>query len=78
LAGVGWGESVAVAQSDLRRVRRARERLGVAERDLVLAIVAAHESGETFHDIGLEAGLSRQRAHEIFKAELRRRDEESE
>lgn len=59
-------------------MRVARERIGAAERELVLALVAAYESGETFHDIGLEAGLSRQRAHEIVKAELARRDQKSE
>jgi hypothetical protein len=67
-----------VARSDLKRVAKARARIDAAERELVLAIVAAHLSGETFHDIGLEAGLSRQRAHEIFKAELRRREQEGE
>ena len=67
-----------MARLDLKRIAKARERIGAAERELVLAIVAAHESGETFHDIGLEAGLSRQRVHEIFKAELERRDREGE
>lgn len=65
-----------MAKSDLRRVRRARQRIGAAEQELVAAMVAAHESGEAYRDIGKEAGLSHQRVHEIVTAELARRDRE--
>jgi hypothetical protein len=65
-----------VARSDLKRVAKARTRIVAAERELVQALVAAHESGETYRDIGLEAGLSHQRVHEIVTAELARRERE--
>jgi hypothetical protein len=60
----------------LRDVRQARARKDAAERELVVAMVAAHESGETFRDIGEEAGLSHQRVHELVRSEQRRRDQE--
>lgn len=63
-----------MAKKDLKRVRDARQRISGAERELVLALVAAHESGETYRDIGLEAGLSHQRVHEIVRAEQQRRE----
>ena len=59
------GQSGDMAQSDLRRVRRAREKLEAAERELVLAIKAAHRSGESYRDIGKWAKLSHQRIAQI-------------
>jgi len=65
-----------VTKRDLKRVRQARARITAAEQELVAAMVAAHESGETYRDIAEEAGLSHQRVWEIVTAELLRREQE--
>ena len=54
-------------------MRKARAQITTAEAELVAAMVAAHESGETYRDIAEEAGLSHQRVWEIVAAELARR-----
>lgn len=56
-----------MAQADLRRVRRARERLEAAQKELRAAIKSAAASGETYRDIAEWAGLSHQRIAQIVK-----------
>jgi DNA-directed RNA polymerase sigma subunit (sigma70/sigma32) len=54
-----------MAQSDLRRVERAAQKATKARAELRQAIKLAHESGETYADIGASAGLSAERARQI-------------
>jgi len=56
-----------MAQSDLRKVRRAVERLESALADRDVAIMAAADSGESYADIAVWARMSPQRVHQIVK-----------
>jgi hypothetical protein len=67
-----------MARADLTKVRQARAKRDESERALLLAMVAASDSGETFRDIAEVAGLSHQRVHELVKAERARRAERDE
>lgn len=67
-----------MAQRDLKRVGKARERHDNAERELHAAILAAADSGETYRDIGKYARLSHQRIYEIVKEMRARRDDAAE
>lgn len=55
-----------MAQRDLRRIERAARKVDQARQELRAAIVQARKAGETFEDIGRAAGLSRQRAQQIY------------
>lgn len=55
-----------MAQADLRRVRKAAEKIRSANEECRAAIVAARASGETLRDIAEAAGLSHQRVHQIL------------
>ena len=66
-----------MAQSDLKNVAKALAKLRAAEREFRLMILRAHESGETYRDIGQRAGLSHQRINDIVRDEKRRRAEET-
>ena len=61
-----------MAQRDLRRVKRAAERVEAARDELARAIVAAVESGETLRDIAPYAGIAHSRLHEIVRRERER------
>lgn len=61
----GKREKAAMAQADLRRVRRAARRAADSEAELRDAIVAARASGETYRDIAEAAGLSHQRIWQL-------------
>lgn len=54
-----------MARADLRRVRRAAEKLVSARAELEAAIMAAHASGETYRDIAAACGMSHQRVWQI-------------
>lgn len=54
-----------MAQSDLRRVERAARNAAKARDELRVAILLAHDAGETMSDIARAAGLSRQRVSQI-------------
>jgi hypothetical protein len=56
-----------VAQSDLRRIERAAERLANARAEWEAAIVAAWKSGEVYRDIARAARVSHQRIGQIVK-----------
>lgn len=58
-----------MAQRDLRRIERAARKVDDAREELRAAIVQARKAGETFEDIGRAAGLSRQRAQQIYGRE---------
>lgn len=60
-------ENLNMAQADLRRVRRARERLEAAKTELTAAIKDAYASGETYRDIAEWAEMSHQRIAQIVK-----------
>jgi hypothetical protein len=60
-------EKLTVAQSDLRRVRRACERLEAARLEVRAAIKDAHASGESYRDIAEWARMSHQRVAQIVK-----------
>lgn len=64
-----------MAQRDLKRVKKARERYDAAGEELHAAILAAADSGETYRDIGEWAGLSHQRVHEIVREQRALRGE---
>jgi DNA-directed RNA polymerase specialized sigma24 family protein len=64
-----------MAQEDLRNVARARARITKAEDLLDRAMLRAHESGESFRDIGKVAGMSHQKVSDRLEA-LRKRDRE--
>ena len=61
-------ESDDVAQSDLRRVRRAKRLLEAALVERDNAICAAWDSGESMRDIAKDAGLSPSRVQQIVAA----------
>ena len=56
-----------MAQSDLRRVERACEKLLEARRELEASIRDAVASGETYRDVAKRAGMSYQRVAQIVK-----------
>jgi DNA-directed RNA polymerase sigma subunit (sigma70/sigma32) len=56
-----------VAQGDLRRVERAASNAAKSREELRIAITLARSAGETLHDIGRAAGLSRQRIAQILR-----------
>ena len=56
-----------MAQKHLRAVRTAAGGVDKAREKLRLAIVAAHESGESIRDIAAFAGLSPSRVHELLR-----------
>lgn len=56
-----------MAQRDLRRVRRAAERLESARQQLREAIRQASLSGESVRDIAPYAGLSPSRVYEMLR-----------
>lgn len=58
-----------MAQSDLRRVGRACERLDAARKELRDSIRDAAASGETYRDIAVWARMSHQRVAQIVKEE---------
>ena len=60
-------ENTGVAQSDLRRVRRALEKLEAAREAYESAIRAAAASGESHRDIAEWANLSKARIQQIVK-----------
>lgn len=60
-------ESRPVAQRHLKKVRKARAKRDAADREFHAAIVEAHQSGETFRDIGEWAGMSHQQIHNIVR-----------
>ena len=60
-----------VAQKHLREVERLARTAADARAAFVAALVAAHESGETFSDIARAAGITRQRVAQIVAAERR-------
>ncbi len=62
-----------VAQRHLREVERLARKAAEARAAFVAAILAAHNSGETYSDIARAAGVTRQRIAQIV-AEARRRD----
>jgi DNA-binding protein H-NS len=70
----GLENRLLMAQADLRKVERARERRDQAERELEQAIVAAWESGESYRDIAKRAGLTFQRIGQIVTAHQRKTD----
>jgi hypothetical protein len=68
--GLPGGGSLARLLGSGRRSGRARDR-GVARRDR--EILAVRSRGETLPEIAARYGLSRQRVHQIVRAERRRR-----
>jgi len=64
---VSSSQNPIVAQSDLRRVERACQRLIDARKELEAAIKAASASGETQRDIAERAGMSHQRINQILR-----------
>lgn len=64
-----------MAQSHLRQVKAARQKLRAAERALHEAIAAAHASGESLRDIATWADYSHQRVHEIVRLHERQQGE---
>lgn len=56
-----------MAQADLRRVRRACERLEAARKEVRDSIQAAAASGESYRDIAEWANMSHQRVAQIVK-----------
>lgn len=55
-----------MAQSDLRRVERAARKAAASRDELRVAILLAHDAGETQLDISRAAGLSRARVGQII------------
>lgn len=55
-----------VAQSDLRRVERLARKVAESRDELRDAMVAAHDSGESYRDIARAAGISHQRVAQII------------
>ena len=64
-----------MARRHLEAVTAAAAAIKKAEARLLAAMVAAHESGETFRDIGKAAGLSHQRVWQRVSAEQEKHDE---
>jgi hypothetical protein len=60
-------QKLIVAQSDLRRVERACQRVIEARHELEAAIKTAAASGETNRDIAERAGMSHQRVNQILR-----------
>jgi hypothetical protein len=56
-----------MAQGDLRRVERAAANAAKSREELRVAITLARAAGETLHDIGRAAGLSRQRIAQVLR-----------
>ncbi len=54
-----------MSQTDLRRVERAARKVARDREELRVAILLAHDAGETMADIGSAAGLTRQRVSQI-------------
>ena len=50
-----------------RRHKRAQQSAEVAASDLAAAMTAAHDAGASMASIAREAGLCRQRVHQILK-----------
>jgi len=68
-----------MARRHLKRVVDMAARLARAEADLRLAILEAHESGESVRDIEEYSGISRGRVHRLLQealAERRQRERE--
>jgi len=63
-----------MAQVDLRRVERCRERMDEARAEWKRAIRDAVASGETYKDVARRAGVSHQRVGQIIN-ELREADD---
>lgn len=56
-----------MAQKHLRKVKQAAGEISAARRRFELAVMEAHESGETYRDIAQWAGVSHQTIHQIVK-----------
>jgi predicted transcriptional regulator len=54
-----------VARADLNRVTKTTEELKACRKKQRDAMIAAVRAGETYEDIGVAAGITRQRAHQI-------------
>lgn len=63
-----------LAQRDLKRVRRAAERVEQARVLLREAILAARDSGESIRDIAPYANLSPSRVHDLIREAEKERD----
>jgi len=67
-----------MAQSHLRNVRKAAERLEKARQAFADAILAAQDSGESLRDIAPYAGLAYTRVYEIARDARKERETETE
>lgn len=56
-----------MAQSHLRKVARAKEKLEKARLELEQAVLAAQDSGESLRDIAPFAGMTYTRVHELVR-----------
>jgi len=65
--GIALANRLGMAQADLRRIERASERLERSREELLVAILNARDSGESFRDIARAAGMSHQRVHQIVR-----------
>lgn len=63
-----------MAQSHLRNVKKAADRLEAARKAFAEAILAAQESGESVRDIAPYAGVAYTRVYEIARDARKRRD----
>ena len=66
-SGVALANRLGMTQADLRRIERASERLERSREELLVAILNARDSGESFRDIARAAGMSHQRVHQIVR-----------
>lgn len=66
-----------MAQSDLRRVGRAAEKLDQAQVELRAAILNAKETGESYRDIATWANVTHQRIFQIVQEEEAKRPNRS-